>query len=725
MQAEAEHLSVVNATHAAMAWVASPVGRLARIEVLVTLSCCLIALLVLLGSGRRASHSASFRLVVWSVLMLSYPAVSYTIGLMQSASFRNELIVAWGCFLLLLLGCADGIAAYSLNDYDQQARTVLNQGLQVVYVLILLLSYVSALPLQLKVLLFLLWALSAVKLVMRVRSSLLAGRDSVLTVENKLIADYMSREHEFSGRDYDAANMKGYKYVVAGEAAERTTTDVKGGENHQIDPSRADIITVEKVWQCQGRLLSSDDAAATRRKDLCLSFAMFKLLRRRLSGYPLGEAMLNKTRDFVKVGLLAAVDGHERMYRVIEAELGFLFDFYYARYRSPKETLIPDTVLFTAVVATSLCTLFSPAVLSHRAPATAVSTGFDIWLTRAVIALFVVLESFQYLTLVFSDWHKVKMLCRYVRDASWQNHAGLERMLKLMCGVRLIRYWNNSVGQYSLLLACLPHRCSRILSPLLPQRIMAFLIRSRMTSHRKLTDEVKRSIYHFLQHGLTQVQYGEYALEKNGVLTILYPQRIHKGISVSPAQRILIWHIATQLLQEKKLRDDRANVADAINIKEDHHVATTLSAYCAYLVSSAPELLPDHSYDTQLLIEGVQREAREALQDCLSREGVYDKLCQLQPDPQSSGLHHSNILSEGTRLGGILCEMPETVNKWRLLAELWVELLLSVAPSSDNVASHVRKLANGGELITHLWALLTHAGVVEKRTATEDDAFPV
>ncbi|RLM92970.1 uncharacterized protein C2845_PM08G07990 [Panicum miliaceum] len=533
-----EMLSVRNATRAATAWVASPVGRLARIEVLVTISCCLLAVLVLLGSGRRASRRATFRLAVWSVLMLSYPAVSYTIGLMQSASFRNELIVAWGCFLLLLLGCADGIAAYSLNDSDQQARTILNQGLQVVYVLILLLSYVGALPLHLKVLLFLLWALSAAKLVMRVRSSVLAGRDSVLTVENKLIADYMSnKEHMEGGRNYDATTMKGYKYVVAGEA------------DRPIDPSDDDIVTVEKVWQCQGILLSSDvDAAARRRKDICLSFAMFKLLRRRLGGFPLTEARLNKTRDFVKVGLLAGKE-HERMYRVIEVELGFLFDFYYARYRSPKETLIPDALLFAAVVATSLGTLFSPAVLDYRpSSSAAVATGYDIWLTRTVIALFLVLESFQFLMLVFSDWHKVKMLCRYVRDKSWHNRPGLQRMLKLMCQVSLIGYWNNSVGQYSLLLACLHSQRKGVWQLPLPGTIMGFLIRSRMTRHRKLPEEVKRSIYVFLKNGLTRVRYGEHTLEKNGVRGILrLSARPIQLPATSAAERILVWHIATQV----------------------------------------------------------------------------------------------------------------------------------------------------------------------------------
>lgn len=129
------HFSVGNTTRAAMAWAASPVGLLVRVEVLVTVSCALLATLVFLGSGRRTSRSPAFRLVVWLALMMSYPAVSYTIGLMQSGSFRNDLVVVWACFLL---GCADGISACSLDGSDQQARTFLNQAAQVVYVLLLL-----------------------------------------------------------------------------------------------------------------------------------------------------------------------------------------------------------------------------------------------------------------------------------------------------------------------------------------------------------------------------------------------------------------------------------------------------------------------------------------------------------------------------------------------------------------------------------------------------------
>jgi hypothetical protein len=40
-------------------------------------------------------------------------------------------------------------------------------------------------------------------------------------------------------------------------------------------------------------------------------------------------------------------------------------------------------------------------------------------------------------------------------------------------------------------------------------------------------------------------------------------------------------------------------------------------------------------------------------------------------------------------------------------------MLLYIAPS-DNTHAHVAQLAEGGEFITHLWALLSHAGIHER-----------
>jgi hypothetical protein len=41
-------------------------------------------------------------------------------------------------------------------------------------------------------------------------------------------------------------------------------------------------------------------------------------------------------------------------------------------------------------------------------------------------------------------------------------------------------------------------------------------------------------------------------------------------------------------------------------------------------------------------------------------------------------------------------------------------MMLYVVPS-DNVKEHIEQLAKGGEFITHLWALLSHAGILERQ----------
>jgi hypothetical protein len=40
-------------------------------------------------------------------------------------------------------------------------------------------------------------------------------------------------------------------------------------------------------------------------------------------------------------------------------------------------------------------------------------------------------------------------------------------------------------------------------------------------------------------------------------------------------------------------------------------------------------------------------------------------------------------------------------------------MTLYIAPS-NNARDHIQHLANGGEFLTHLWALLTHAGILER-----------
>ncbi|KAJ1261838.1 hypothetical protein BS78_09G061100 [Paspalum vaginatum] len=701
-----QHFSVRNATRAAMAWSASPVGLLARVEVLVTVSCALLTALVFLGSGRRTSRSAAFRFVVWLALMMSYPAVSYTIGLMQSGSFHNDLVVVWACFLL---GCSDGIATCSVDGSDNQARAMLNQATQVLYVFLLLVSYIASLHLHLKILLLLLWLLNVTKLGMRLATLASAGRERVLTADNWLISKYMGHEYVRSVHDFDPETMEGYKYVVTGQ---KNAQD--GGGEYKLDVADNDLVTVDRVWRCKGGLLSGSG----RLRDLCLSFALFKLLRRRLNKSPLHEPDDVRTLVFVRRGLAGGdlCDDPERMFRVIEVELGFLYDFHYARYPSPKQTLIPETATFLAAVALSLCTLFSSPLLHyhHRYPGGIVTTGLDIWLARLVVVLFVILELFQYLSLVLSDWHKVKVLCRYVRRPSWHGHRVLEMLLWLMCRATLTTgYWSNSVGQYSLLHACLEDERScllRCVPPLHKWRwVKARVVEARRVTRRSLPATVKRAIHGLLRSDwLTYIMYGDRTLQRNNLLHDFdwSTSRYRYGYVGS----ILIWHIATTIC-------DAADVGTT-TAAAGREVATTLSNYCAYLLFRAPELVTDAIYEERLLMDALHRRIQRFLNlnnGCRSKDDMFRRLPTFEPSEEDA-FHEEAILADGIRLGSLIpAKMPDEALRWDVLAEMWVELLLTVTPS-DNVSDHIKKLATGGELITHLWALLMHGGIIDKPT---------
>lgn len=77
------------------------------------------------------------------------------------------------------------------------------------------------------------------------------------------------------------------------------------------------------------------------------------------------------------------------------------------------------------------------------------------------------------------------------------------------------------------------------------------------------------------------------------------------------------------------------------------------------------------------------------------------------------------IFPMGIKLGKQLEEMGDSAC-WKVLADFWAEMLLYVAPS-DNVKEHMECLANGGEFLTHLWALLSHAGILDREQRNVGD----
>ena len=226
----------------------------------------------------------------------------------------------------------------------------------------------------------------------------------------------------------------------------------------------------------------------------------------------------------------------------------------------------------------------------------------------------------------------------------------------------------------------------------------------------KLPDTLKPLIVALLKlksssDGHTLISNGEASVVRNGVSRQLSWTLQNE----TQAETMLIWHIATEYLVIA-LPDEAA--AGSCRHCE---VATKLSRYCAYLMSEAPELLPGNSVDTKFIFDHAMIEAREALgSKSKSKLRERDRLRKvLAAGSTGDDADAGTIFSRGIKLGAKLESIREGSLRWKLMAEFWVETVLYVAPS-DKAMAHMERLARGGEFLTHVWALLTHAGILTR-----------
>ena len=139
-------------------------------------------------------------------------------------------------------------------------------------------------------------------------------------------------------------------------------------------------------------------------------------------------------------------------------------------------------------------------------------------------------------------------------------------------------------------------------------------------------------------------------------------------------------------------------------------------------------LLPDHPYITEFIFDHVVVEAREKLKGC--EKSICQKMFNLCKDDRKKRISkkmltlgqedgNQEIIEKGAVLAKDLLEkIDDNGRRWKILAELWAEMMLFVAPSDDETA-HAEHLAMGGEFVTHLWALLSHAGILKRDSAQD------
>jgi hypothetical protein len=182
------------------------------------------------------------------------------------------------------------------------------------------------------------------------------------------------------------------------------------------------------------------------------------------------------------------------------------------------------------------------------------------------------------------------------------------------------------------------------------------------------------------------------------------------NISEGTTDIILVWHIATAIFEVKHPHGQPSSIS------HKRTAATHLSRYCAYLVAFCPKLLPDDDAWSKGLFKDVKMDAARALVDgggvrvsSTPPETVYRRLIELL-----GARRNHEVLKDAARLAEQLGELTTGGEEmaWELLAGFWSEMVLYLAPS-DNIKGHLQAIDQGGELITLLWALLTHIGIVD------------
>jgi hypothetical protein len=182
----------------------------------------------------------------------------------------------------------------------------------------------------------LIWALNAARIYFFSSSE---KAEAIHQESMRFVADYMSYEHKLgeSQLSTDPAKeftMKECKYLVFGEG--QIMKDVQEHPRRKkgilLDPKDyKNLITVDKIWDVDGGesgLLGGRADPDNRLKDVCLSFSLYKLLRRRFYDLPIHEGRLHKSRRLVFKYIMHDV---ERAFRIFGAELSFLQDQFYSK----------------------------------------------------------------------------------------------------------------------------------------------------------------------------------------------------------------------------------------------------------------------------------------------------------------------------------------------------------------------------------------------------------
>ncbi|KAK9748082.1 hypothetical protein RND81_02G034400 [Saponaria officinalis] len=677
-----------------------------KIQIVLFITFLIFAMILTLGRLRSRGNSFMKLISTYSFMITAY-LISFIPGLMSAPGQSNDLCVFWVAFVAYLAAVTNEISCYTLGDNeDRKKRLIVDYA--VVWPLILSSLYKSLAAPEIIVPVVIIFGIVVLKFRERTLALLCATNSSNgFSRVTKIISDFTKYRSHISQID---GSDSSYNKVLVGikEAQKMRAKQLnKGSRFIDFDPSNPSVITLDKVLDTNETFLVSTKVGKELQNN-CISFAMFSTLLAKIAGYDNVDSKIfkgfgNKLPD--------------NSFDLVEKELDFLYDYlftnYYAIYERGLWKKLRDLFVISLFFWLSIPLFFEYRSQDHNILYVllwghVLDTGF----TRFVILAILTIEFAQIGVFLTSKWAKVMYTCSYLRNLTpWGTTRStksniLQRLIRIACLVPRPRlsffcfstFTERKIGQYSMLNCYGEIPITVWLKCWIGSYIDLPRIGQAGSWNINLPSEIQDSILEAINNCRVQHEgkftNGVCSLEENRVDDDIICTYV-KVITVQ-ARVILIWHIATNLFEEDAIKTSPSSYND-----NDFQAATVISNYCAYLVAFFPQMLPDHVYTTQCEFDEAVKELQlEMLEDD-------------NEENPNRGLNGISILEQARKLKE---KLEQQSNLWKTLAEFWTEMLLFMALSEHGQAieAHANSLCIGGEFITHLWALLTHAGCSRK-----------
>lgn len=442
-----------------------------RIEFLVVVTAVLFLLMSILDMFR---HRSRHNLIKYFLLILdgiSDSTLIYTIGLMQSVpSLKKDLFPVWALMLVNLRSSVCFISAYGIPDQENRRISEAARVMALLGVAFLNSTFNS----ELKHPIWALWAMLQFRSFYLVWAYIRATESFLHGWSSPLLAAYMGTSDVVAANG-DPITMQGYRYVVSGDQKQKISVKPPMYKFSLTAPERKKrmLVTLDKAWlpseqqnsagndndpENEG-VVSSTDIRTPQMKDMCLSFALYRLLRCRFDDLSLPRDSVVHTRRLVSeiigrssTDLAARISEYsERSFRIVRSELAFLNDYFYTRYPVLFWRGFP-LIAFILWLGIDLHRIYRPkegetAHVIH-------GTNVDIIITWVFMAIMVLKELWKMLAYMLSDWTKVMVLCEYTAGSLQRFPRWFCKLfLWFLCTPRstIVHRWHKKIDQYEFL----------------------------------------------------------------------------------------------------------------------------------------------------------------------------------------------------------------------------------------------------------------------------------